>query len=94
MIIYDWIVCLTLIQFLIIYLGFCGAAFVMIVGRMAYEDIFVGPHQKFGYNYKSVFSWALVVFVSFPVVNIITVMFGIYFMIRDAIKGKNNAKPV
>jgi len=55
---------------LYIFAGLVAGVYLMAV--LAYEDIVKGPGYKFGYNYKSLFSWVMLAFYALPILNLYT----------------------
>lgn len=55
---------------LAVYVIIAALAAVWLILVMAYEDLFKGPDEKFGYNFKSSFSYVLVLVQLIPLVNI------------------------
>lgn len=57
-----------------LYLGLCLGIALVLIGKFISEDL-KGPDHKFGYNYKSLMSYLLLVFVSVPGLNLLTLTF-------------------
>lgn len=67
-----------------IYLFVCLFIFIAGICFGIYEDIKHGPDLKFGYNYQSGLSWGLLLLVSVPFVNILTLISLCYFWFRTS----------
>jgi hypothetical protein len=66
-----------------VYLVLCAGVFIYVGGQFAFEDIFVGPDPKLGYNYKSWWSWIYTMIVSTPFVNLVLLIFiGVLILMR------------
>jgi hypothetical protein len=63
-----------------LYLGLCFGIALWWIGLCAHSDIFKGPDHKFGYNYKSAFSWILLLFFACPLLNLVTLTVTLWTM--------------
>ena len=61
-----------------IYLLLCFLIFISWIIRGAYDDIFIGPDHKFGYNYNSWFFWIFTLVMSVPFVNLLALTMWIF----------------
>lgn len=65
----------------VLYLGLCLGIAVWWIGLSAYTDIFKGPDHKFGYSYKSAFSYILLVAFACPGLNLLTLALALWTML-------------
>lgn len=81
-------------EILFCYLWLC---FGMAIGNVlifGYEDIFKGPDRKFGYAYKSPFTYIILVLTSMPFLNIIVCGWVLYENARRRWTSYKNGKSI